>query len=540
MLQASNLSKHYADNLIFEKVSFVINAGDRLGLVGPNGCGKTTLLRILIGLEKPDTGSIRHTAPGVRLGYLPQALTYEEGALVQDVLANPSEPDAAYPDARLGDGLLAEQLDWASDSLPDHRFQRVLAGLGLCEMSLDTPVRILSGGQRTRLGLARLLLQDPSLLLLDKPTNHLDISALEWLESYLREYKGGMLIVSHDRTFLDRTVTRILELSPQTHTLKSHEGNYTEYARAKEREEQKYWQAYKEQQERIAQLESAVRALKGQARKIEGETIDFYYKKRARKVARQAIVQQRRIERLIESEDHLEKPELAWKMKLEFINTPPSGQDVLIVQGLGKRFGEHCLFEDADLTLRRGERIVLLGPNGSGKTTLLRIITGQEPPTEGSVQRGANVRIGYSSQEQETLDWGLTPLETIRRTAPLTETEARSFLHFFLFSGDDVFVPVGSLSYGERARLALGALVLQGCNLLLLDEPINHLDIPSRERFERALATYEGTILSVVHDRYFVQRFATGIWAIENRSIHRYVDLDDLHRGATHQLPVDV
>jgi ATP-binding cassette subfamily F protein 3 len=253
-------------------------------------------------------------------------------------------------------------------------------------------------------------------------------------------------------------------------------------------------------------------------------------------VARQAVVQQRRIERLLESEERIERPQLTWKMKLEFVNTLPSGQDVLLLEGLGKRYGEHVLFENADLILRKEERIALVGPNGSGKTTLLRMIMGKEPATVGRVQLGANVRVGYFSQEQENLDWTLTPLETVRKASALTETEARSFLHFFLFAGDDVFVPVGSLSYGERARLALGVLVLRGCNLLLLDEPINHLDIPSRENFERALATYEGTVMAVVHDRYFIEHFSTGVWAIEQQTIRRYVDLGDLRRGSTREL----
>jgi ATP-binding cassette subfamily F protein 3 len=233
----------------------------------------------------------------------------------------------------------------------------------------------------------------------------------------------------------------------------------------------------------------------------------------AKKIARHAVMQQRRLQRLIDSEDMIDRPDgPAWEMKLDFVNTPPSGQDVLIAEDLGKAFGDHVLFEHANLILRRGERIALVGPNGAGKTTLLRMVTGEETPTSGSVRLGAGVKLGYFAQEQESLDWNLTPLETVRRAASLSETDARTFLHFFLFAGDDVFVPVGNLSYGERARLALGVLVLQGCNLLLLDEPVNHLDIPSRERFEEALENFEGSILAVVHDRYFVERFATAVW----------------------------
>ena len=508
MLQASNLTKSYPDKPLFEKANFVINAGDRVGLVGPNGCGKTTLLRLLIGAEQPDAGSVRRTVPNLRIGYLPQALTYAPDLTVRAHLADPDE-----------------------GALPDYQIARVLAGLGLDSVPPETPVEILSGGQKTRLGLAKLLVQNPNLLLLDEPTNHLDITALEWLEGYLRRYAGTVLIVSHDRTFLDRTVTRILDIDPLTHAVKAYEGGYSDYVLAKQRERDNQQAAYDVQQAWVAQMESAVRKLEGQARKIEHETIDFYHRKRALKVARQAVVQRKRIQRLLESEERVERPGQSWKVKMEFVNTPTSGQDVLTLTELGKSFGEHRLFERVNLVLRRGERIVLTGPNGSGKTTLLRMITGEEPATGGTLQRGTNVQIGYFSQEQESLDWSATPFETVRQAAPLSETEARTFLHYFLFRGDEVFVPVGKLSYGERARLALGVLVLRGCNLLLLDEPINHLDIASREQFEQALAPYEGTVLAVVHDRYFAQRFATGVWSVEGATIRRYVDLEDMRRG---------
>jgi ATP-binding cassette subfamily F protein 3 len=387
------------------------------------------------------------------------------------------------------------------------------------------------------LGLARLLLQNPSLLLLDEPTNHLDITALEWLEGYLRGYAGAMLIVSHDRTFLDHIITGILEMDPQEHTVRAYPGNYGAYAQAKERERERAWQAYQEQEERIERLEAAVRKLKDQASRVEHETIAFYYRKRAKKIAHQGVVRQERVQRMIASEEHLDKPKQHWDMKLAFVNTPTSGQDVLALEEVSKSYGAHTLFAGVNLLLKQGERIALLGANGTGKTTLLRIITGQEPPTAGTVRRGANVRIGYFSQEQEALDGRLTPLETVRRAAPLSDTEARSFLHYFLFTGDDVFVPVSSLSYGERARLALGTLVLQGCNLLLLDEPINHLDIPSRESFEQALASYEGTVIAVVHDRYFVERFASGVWAIADGQVRRYVDLVDAQRDSASPSP---
>ena len=272
-------------------------------------------------------------------------------------------------------------------------------------------------------------------------------------------------------------------------------------------------------------------AKKGYARSIEQGTIDFGPRKIAKMIARRAVVQQRRIERLIESEDRIDRPESTWQMKLEFVNTPPSGRDVVHLEGLEMGVGHLELFGDVNLTLRAGERVALVGPNGSGTTTLARLILGELAPRAGRVRLGANVKLGYFAQEQEDLDPASTPYDAVRAVAPLGQTETRSFLHYFLFSGEEVFLPVGSLSFGERARLALARLVAQGCNFLLLDEPINHLDIPSRSRFEQAMAAYEGSVLAIVHDRYFIEHFATGLWAIEGRGIRTYADLEDLRRA---------
>ncbi|MHB1354837.1 MAG: ribosomal protection-like ABC-F family protein [Anaerolineae bacterium] len=554
MLSVSDISKRYGEKQLFNKVSFVINHGERVGLVGPNGCGKTTLLRILLGQERPDSGGVRFTIPMDKVGYLPQAFE-QAGAISVKTYLMPEETDSASLSERiqeLADQLCQAKLDDRTQveaeyaavvdmleavgmTVQEHDLTEILHGLSLDDINLDQSVAILSGGQKTRLGLAQLLLRRPSILVLDEPTNHLDITGLEWLEAYLSRYRGAQLIVSHDRTFLDQTVTRILELDPQSLRVTSYAGNYTAYTEAKQREKDAYERTYKEQQVRVAQLQGSVRTLEGQARNIEGETIDFYWRKRALKVARQAVVQRKRIERMLASEDHLEKPQLSWDMKLEFLNTPSSGQDVLILEHLSKGFGNHLLFSDANLWLRRQERVVLVGPNGCGKTTLLRMIIGQEQATNGVIRLGANVKIGYLSQGQEQMDPQATPFDLVRGCAALSETEARGFLHYFLFSGDKVFVPAGSLSYGERARLALGMLVLQECNLLLLDEPTNHLDIPSREHFERALASFSGTVLAVVHDRYFTQRYATAVWAVTDGTIRRYVDLAEMRQ--TRQQP---
>jgi ATP-binding cassette subfamily F protein 3 len=553
VLHVSNLSKRYGELLLFERVSFDLNPDDRIALIGPNGCGKTTLLRLIMGLEKPDSGSARFDVPLARVGYLPQALDLDVFATVEQALAGLDQQplshweaeverlavelsDATPDEAPAVERAYAQALDrlsHAAAALPPHRLQQVLAGLGLEHLPLDKPVRLLSGGQKTRLGLARLLLQNPALLILDEPTNHLDIAALTWLEGYLQAYEGGMLLVSHDRAFLDRVVNGVLEIDPLTRAASAYPGGYSDYARAKAHEREEYLQRYQEQQAKIADLEAAAERWKTHANSIQNETIHFHYRKRAKKVARQGVVRLKRVQRLLESEEHLARPRTSWSIKLDLGEAPPSGQDVLAIEGLSMAFGPLVLFEDVNLLLQRGERIALVGPNGSGKTTLLRLITGRLAPTRGMVRLGSNVRLGYLAQEQETLAQYASPLDAIMRSSALPETDARTYLHQFLFAGDEVHTPMALLSFGQRSRLNLGLLVLQGCNLLLLDEPINHLDIPSRETFEQALAGFEGAVLAVVHDRYFIERFATGVWALRAGAIGRYPDLRQALEGAS-------
>ena len=549
MLQVSNLSKHYGDAHILERISFTVNPGDRVGLIGPNGCGKTTLMRILTGHEPADTGSVTMDPPDLVVGYLEQGLTYDESATVDDVIreeqrrlesteaevsrladalsvAEGSEQDrllTAYGDA------VARLVHLVDAQTPDHLVEDVLAGLDLDYLPLDTPVAHLSGGQKTRFGLARLLVKQPRLLLLDEPTNHLDIEALEWLESWLRGYDGAAIIVSHDRAFLDRTVNWIFDLSETTHELTPYPGNYSDYLQVKQREIERQWEAYNAQQERIAQLTGEARRLSGYANTIEHGTIDFAPRKVAKGIARRATVQRRRIEREL-AEQRVERPRASWQMKLEFTDTPESGQDVLILDGVAIGYDGRPLATDINQILRQGDRVALIGPNGAGKTTLLRAISGELSPLAGTAKLGANVRVGYYAQEQENLDPRSTPFSTIQRVANMSETDVRSFLHYFLFAGDEVFVRVHNLSYGERARLVLARLVASGCNFLLLDEPINHLDIPSRAGFEQAMTAFEGTVLAVVHDRYFIRAFATRVWALHDGTLHSYIDLEDYQR----------
>jgi len=550
VLQLSNICKRYGDVTVLENVSFIVNPGDRLGLIGPNGCGKTTLLRIIAGQERPDGGSVQFHPPGLRLGYLEQGQHYAEGDTLADFLqvGEAALEAAAARVAQLAEALAtaggAEQvrlMETYSEALAElevlaeaqtelHEIEPVLAGLGLGDVELDTPVANLSGGQKTRLGLARVLTHKPQLLLLDEPTNHLDIEALEWLETWLRAYRGAALLVSHDRMLLERAVDTILELDPEMHTVTPYPGTFEDYVQAKARERDKRWSTYKDQQVRIVRLEKGVRRLSNYASSIERGTIDFSVRKIAKGIARRATVQRRRLERELERE-RVEKPKLTWQLKLVFENTPESGQDVLILTDVAVGYEGTPLVRGVNQVLRAGERVVLVGPNGAGKTTLLRAIAGQLAPLAGEVRLGANVQLGYHAQEQETLDSESTPFETIVRVAAMSETDIRSFLHYFLFSGDEVFLPVKALSYGERARLVLACLVASGCNFLMLDEPINHLDIPSRAKFEQAMWAFKGTVLAVVHDRYFIRGFATHLWAIQDGMLRSYFDLEQLQRA---------
>jgi ATP-binding cassette subfamily F protein 3 len=552
MLQLSSVCKRYGDVSVLEGVSFVANPGDRLGLIGPNGCGKTTLLRIIAGQEQPDEGSVQFSPPGLRLGYLEQGLHYVEGDTLADLLqvGEAALDVAATRVEQLASGLatasgveqahlmkayseaVAELEALAESQTPLHEMEAVMAGLGLSDVELDTPVTNLSGGQKTRLGLARLLKHKPQLLLLDEPTNHLDIEALEWLEAWLRDYRGVALIVSHDRTFLDNTVSKILDLDPKTHTIVEYVGNYSDYIETWQRNREKQWTRWRDQQAEIRRIHQDILRTKNQALSVELTTTpgEPGVRRIAKKVAKKARSRQKKLERYLESEERVEKPQAAWQMKLAFENTPESGRDVLVLQDVAVGYEGVELARGIEQVLRAGERVVMVGPNGAGKTTLLRVIAGRLAPLAGQVRLGANVKLGYFTQEQETLDPESTPFATIVKAASMSETAARSFLHYFLFAGDEVFVPVEALSYGERARLALASLVATGCNFLMLDEPINHLDIPSRTRFEQAMQAFEGTVLAVVHDRYFIRRFATRIWALHDGMLRSYLDLEELQR----------
>jgi ATP-binding cassette subfamily F protein 3 len=542
MLTVHQLHKSYGIQPILQNISFSLSSGERVGLIGPNGCGKTTLLRILMGFETPDAGSIISNRSPLRIGYLAQGMEFRPGDTLQSALGpDPVKPEELEAEvASLAMALSSTPEDTALQARYDltltqlttvHRpLSTVLIPLGLADLPLDTPVAHLSGGQKTRLMLARVLLEEPHLLLLDEPTNHLDIQMLEWLEGWLASFPGAALIVSHDRAFLDNTVTSILELDPLTHGLRSYQGNYGDYLEQKITEREKQNQAYQDQQDEIAQLRAAAAHIRGLTKMRKGGKADggdkfakgFFGNRATKNVAGRAKHIEARIEKLL-TEERAERPSRSWQMKLDFGAPEHQSKNVLVAENLSIGYTQNDpLLAGLNLHIRAGGRIALTGPNGSGKTTLIRTITGKLNPLGGTLKLGQTVKLGYMAQEQELLDPSLNAMQTVQRIAPFNETEARHFLHFFLFSGDDPLRPTRELSFGERARLQLGLLVAQGCTFLILDEPINHLDIPSRARFEQALTQFNGTILAVVHDRYFIEQFASEVWTVKNGSIEKW------------------
>jgi ATP-binding cassette subfamily F protein 3 len=549
MLQVHHLRKTFGVTTTLADISFIVNDGEHVGLIGPNGVGKSTLLRCLVGQMQPDAGTITVAPPGLAIGYLAQALDtltqstvgeavaaaqrawfVAEAALQRaaEALADASNLDAAMQDYEAA----LSTFEAVGGYEREHRTAAVLQGLGLAGIDPAFSVAALSGGQKTRLGLAALLLSEPQLLLLDEPTNHLDVDALEWLEGFVQTYPHAVLIVSHDRAFLDQTVTRVLYLDPDTHTVRSYSGNYSDFAVAREQEHAQHVETWKQQQEYVARVKQDIMQLKAQALNVELSSTPterdakFFLTGRggSKKVAKKAKARERKLERYLEADERVDKPQQHWHIKLDFGSPPPGGRAVLRLDNVTFAYPDSTpLFQDVSLDVPYGARIALVGPNGAGKTTLLRLIEGRMQPASGTVRLGANVRLGMLSQEHEQLDLQRTVLETTLHERPMSETEARSFLHFFLFGGDSVFRRVGECSFGERSRLQLALLVLRGCNLLLLDEPLNHLDIEGREHFEAALDAFEGTVIAVAHDRRFLHTFAEHIYEIRAGRVRSFV-----------------
>ncbi len=539
MLSIHNLTKNFGLRPVLQNINFNISAGERIGLIGANGSGKTTLMRILANLEHADSGNVTSTRPDLKIGYLAQGMEFDSEQTLHATLKIDSAPqhDPALELESLAiklsqnphDLILQEQYDSVLNKLSatNHQPKSMLEAFGLSHLPPDTPINHLSGGQKTRLMLAKVLLEEPNLLLLDEPTNHLDIEMLEWLEEWLNNFDGAVLIVSHDRVFLDNTVNKILELDSSTHNIKSYDGNYSDYLQQKELEFDKQFQAYQDQQVEIAQLKKAAKHIRSLTVMRKGGKSDsgdkfakgFFGNKATKRVAGRAKNIEARIETL-QTDEKIDKPQGSWKIKLDFGKSGHQSKEALVTESLSIGYTqENPLLENINLFIRAGQRIVLTGPNGAGKTSFIKTIAGEIPPLAGSFRIGGATKLGYMAQEQELLNPNLNAVQTIQNISSMNETDTRNFLHYFLFKGDNALRISSELSFGERARLQLAMLVASGCTFLILDEPINHLDIPSRERFEEALENFQGTILAVVHDRSFIDRFATDVWTAKDGKI---------------------
>jgi len=513
ILSCQNICKEFVDNKVLENISFHIEDYEKAAVVGINGAGKTTLLRIIVGELAPDQGLVT-LSKDKTLGYLAQQAAVDTANTIYDELLSTKqqlvlleermrrcEADMKHAE---GDALDALMKQYVSDT---HSFERdggytyrseivgVLKGLGFTEEDFTKSVSTLSGGQKTRVALGKLLLQKPDLIILDEPTNHLDMNSISWLETYLLNYKGAVLIVSHDRYFLDKIATKVIEIDQTKAT--TFLGNYSDYAAKKEMLRAAAWNAYVNQQREIKHQEEVIEKLRSFNRE-------------------KSIKRAESREKLLNKIEVIEKPtEVRTDMKLTLTPHIQSGNDVLTVQGLSKSFGNLHLFENVDFELKRGEHVAIIGDNGTGKTTLLKILNQILPADSGKFTLGTNVEIGYYDQEHHVLHGEKTLFEEISDEYPyLTNTEIRNVLAAFLFTGDDVFKQIKDLSGGEQGRVSLAKLMLSNANFLILDEPTNHLDIMSKEILEDAVNQYTGTVLYVSHDRYFI-----------NKTAHRILDL---------------
>ena len=523
LISVQELQKSFGVHEVLRSVTFSLQKGEKMGLVGVNGCGKTTLMRMIAGEMQPDGGTI-HRNKDLRVGYLAQQNMVTSGETVWDELQKvyeqvfamekklrelEDEMAHAHTDAQRFAQLsadydrLTQRFEEADGYSWKSMVSGVLNGLGFKPAQYDQCVDSLSGGEQTRLCLARLLLQKPDLLLLDEPTNHLDMETLQWLENYLAAYKGSVLVISHDRYFLDHVCTGIVEILMGAS--EQYNGNYTRYIA--------------QRQERF---ESRMRAYEIQQKEIERQQaiIARYRMFNREKSIRAAESREKALDRM----EKLEKPVDERAIRFSFEARRRTGEDVLQLTEISKSFGEKHLFHDLTLRVRAGDRVALIGPNGVGKSTLIKIIVGEEQPDTGFIRYGSNVDIGYYDQHQSTLHADKTALDEIWDRFPqMEQSNVRGALGMFLFTGDDVFKPIHTLSGGEKGRVALTALMLRKDNLLLLDEPTNHLDMDSREVLEDALTDFGGTIITVSHDRYFINRIANRIIEMQPDGVTEYI-----------------
>ncbi len=528
LLTCQNIQKSFGEKTILDQISFHIEEREKVALIGSNGAGKTTLLRIIRRELEPDGGQIV-LAKGASLGYLAQHQDVQGGRTIYqellkekqyllDIEEKMRQMEQAMKQAK-GEALeklmdtyasLTQKFEQNNGYACQSEVTGVLKGLGFSEGDFHRPIANLSGGQKTRVALGCLLLGKPDILLLDEPTNHLDMDSIVWLETYLLNYPGAVLIVSHDRYFLDRIVTRVVEL--EQGKAMAFSGNYTAFSQKKAQVREAQVRAYQNQQQEIRHQEEVIAKLKSFNRE---------------KSIRRAESREKKLDKIT----LLDRPvmeEDSMHMRLE--PRMESGKDVLSVQELAKSFGPDKLFEDLSFEVKRGERVALIGGNGTGKTTILKMINGLLPPDQGTCSLGSRVQIGYYDQEHQVLHMEKTIFEELSDAYPtLNNTEIRNVLAAFLFTGDDVFQKISSLSGGERGRVSLAKLMLSEANFLILDEPTNHLDIASREILEEALNSYTGTLLYVSHDRYFINQTATRILDLTNHTLVNYMGSYDYY-----------
>lgn len=519
LLSCQNIEFSYISEKILKNVSFHVNEGEQTAIVGVNGAGKTTLFKVLTGELTPDSGDI-FLKNGTSIGYLSQTVDYsshntvydelhsaDQALLTLDTTIKTYEQQMAHstPDEKtIHDYHKAiEDFESMDGYSYESRIKGILKGLGFPESSWSQNISTLSGGQKTRLALGRLLLIQPDLLFLDEPTNHLDLEAIRWLENYLNNYKGTLLIISHDRYFLDRIVHKIVDIELGKASV--YQGNYTAFVQKKEFDQYIATKHYEEQQAEIKRQEAIIKQLRS-------------FKQE--KFIKRAVSREKALEKI----DPLDKPiDLQDNMRLALNPKRESGMDVLQLKDLSLGYDNVPLFSDANLNIYKGERIALIGKNGTGKSSLLKLLLGDLKPIGGSAKIGQSVEIAYYDQEHTTLNESLTLVEEIAEDFPTMEMrKIRNLLASFLFTGDDVFKQVGTLSGGEKGRLSLAKLMLAKGNFLLLDEPTNHLDMISKEVLEKALRHYTGTILFISHDRYFINRVATKVWELDQERIKEY------------------
>ena len=509
------LGKSFGVRQVFSNVSFEIKEGDRIALVGPNGAGKSTLLKCILGIEELDEGQVV-MSPVASIGYLQQDVNLGDASLAEEIetawedvhaLENKLQELTTYLETHEASESDLQRLDYLQNRLEwlggydyEQKTKRIVYGLGFTDEDLYKPANAFSGGQKTRINLAKALVRSPDFLFLDEPTNHLDMEMLEWLEGYLSSYRGGILIVSHDRYFMDRIVTGVVELDH--HKATTYRGNYSRYVAQREERLKADTIAYEKQQEYIKKTE---------------EYIDKYRAGIKSKMARGRQSQLNRLERL-------EAPETSHSLDFKFPSAAMSADKVLVLDHVSIGYKtDNPIIDDVSVVVRRGESVALIGPNGAGKSTMVKAIVGELFPTEGHIDIGNRVQVGYFSQQHEELHDRWQVVDEIINNYNFTEEKARNVLGSFLFKGDDVFKLVGDLSGGERARLVLLKLFLQGDNFLILDEPTNHLDVPTREIVERALQQFGGTCFIISHDRYFLDQVSTRTLVLENKGLTEYL-----------------